>query len=569
MGPDPSDHPSVGLIGNLFNAILDSCVKGSQRITSNEQLRRLRSESERLFLWGDGVSAADGHLDKVLAPSSELYQAALSTLHELGKVANNDLAQAVAPPGPTNPPTETRELQRLLREAGVILNAPNATEDPDCLSDDENGPCSLEDVLDDMATYIDCLMDLSPVLETTLIYPESSFEPTATETTIVDPMEIEPTHTNPAVIDSPGNPPQGDEISQPSLSTVPTSGHTLSLRIDDGSLPSFQAKITLFEDTPEELAINLGPWEVQESDPRRVIWQGSNQGEVLEHYFPSNKSSDLYPHTLHTRHRPYVEPADLERYITFLEPHRIRYVNSEGVCIHDESVNVKYEFTSVESSIQFQGDLRQKDLVDFYDTDVVWTNIHGRTDSFGNVRGVATIQRLKLWRDRLTGLHSLSIYQNRFSRQYRNYNLKDFHVEITHIDDKSKQLRLETLNQDGGSGRRPIAAYWAQPQRRRNHSSESRLSTQPADDMRYLAIQFSDHGAYRRFRETWLYCQGDSMPQYQLTLSNQFELPSEWHEGDSAFLGPGPPNLTDATGSSSRQEQPRWVCGNEDHDVID
>ncbi|RTE83901.1 hypothetical protein BHE90_001478 [Fusarium euwallaceae] len=391
MGPDPPDHPSVGLIGNLFKAILDSCVKASQIITSTKQLRRLRSESERLFLWGDGISAADGHLDKVLAPSSELYQAVLSTLHELGKVANNDLAQAVAPSEPANPPTETRELQRLLREAGVILNAPNATENPDCFSDDENGPCSLEDVLDDMEAYIDCLMDLSLALEDTLIYPESSFEPTATETTIVDPMEIEPTHTNPVVIDSPGNPHQGDEISQPFLSTVPTGGHTLSLGIDDGSLPSFQAKITLFEDTPKELAINLGPWEVQESDPRRVIWQGSNQGEVLEHYFPSDKPSYLHTYTLHTRHRPHVEPADPQRYITFLEPHRIRYINDEGVCIHDESINAKYEFTSVESSIQFQGDLRRKGLVDFYDTDVAWANNHGRTDIFGNVKGVATL----------------------------------------------------------------------------------------------------------------------------------------------------------------------------------
>ncbi|RSL53524.1 hypothetical protein CEP51_014875 [Fusarium floridanum] len=354
-------------------------------------IHQLACESERLFLWGDGISAADGHLDKVLAPSSELYQAVLSTLHELGKVANNDLAQAVAPSGPAGPPTETRELQRLLTEASVILNAPNATEDPDCLSDNENGPCTLEDVLDDMATYIDCLMDLSLALDNTLIYPESSFEPTATETTIVDPMEIEPTHTNPAVIDSPGNPPQGDEISQPSLSTVPTGGHTLSFRIDDGSLPGFQAKITLFEDTPEELAINLGPWEVQESDSRRVIWQGSNQGEVLEHYFPSDKPSYLHTYTLHTRHRPHVEPADPQRYITFLEPHRIRYINDEGVCIHDEFINVKYEFPSVESSFQFYADIRRKDHVEFYDTDVVWTNNHDRTDSFGNVKGVATL----------------------------------------------------------------------------------------------------------------------------------------------------------------------------------
>ena len=31
--------------------------------------------------------------------------------------------------------------------------------------------------------------------------------------------------------------------------------------------------------------VHLGPWEVQsESNERRVIWQGVNQNEILEHY---------------------------------------------------------------------------------------------------------------------------------------------------------------------------------------------------------------------------------------------------------------------------------------------
>ncbi|EEU40662.1 uncharacterized protein NECHADRAFT_32302, partial [Fusarium vanettenii 77-13-4] len=247
----------------------------------------------------------------------------------------------------------------------------------------------------------------------------------------------------------------------------------------------------LFKGTPRECVVHLGPWEVQESKERRVIWQGANQNETLEHYFPSSEPSDLHPHTLHNRHRPYNDPADVERYITFQEPHRIRYINNEGVCMHDEFMDVKYEFSSAESSVQFQGDLRRKDLVDFYDTDVVWTNIHGRTNSFGNVRGVATLQRLKLWRDRLNGLYSLSIHQNNASRQYVNYNLEDFRA-VTMPSDRAKKLRLEALHQDDDNGRRPVTENRRQLGRRGSEASESRLQRRPTDNIRYLAIQFSE-----------------------------------------------------------------------------
>ncbi|KAJ3466145.1 hypothetical protein MRS44_006803 [Fusarium solani] len=466
MGSDPPD----ALIGNLFNVILGSIVNAHRKLTSTEQSRRLRSESERFFLWGDGVSAANGQLDKALPPSSELYQTVLSALYELGKVIDVDLAQVIAPARPADP-ADTRDLRLLLEEARAILGAPNATEDFESLSDDENIPYSLGDALDDMATYIDCLMDLSSPLKT------SSYTPSLFGLSL--------------------------RVEMPRLSspTMPVDGNPLYLETDDSGLPHFQATITLFEGTPRERVVHLGPWEVQESNERRVIWQGANQNEILEHYFPSNDPSDVHPHTLHARHRPYNEPVDMERYLTFQEPHRIRHINGEGVCIHDEFISVKYEFSSVESSMQFQEDARRKDLVDFYDTDVVWTNIHGRTDSFGNVRGVATIQRLKLWRDRFTSLYSLSIYQNKANRQYRDYNLGDFHVEISHRDDRAKRLRLRALLQDGDNGRRPITTNRLQLGRRGNEVSESRLPIQSTDSIRYLAIQFSERTAPKRHDE--------------------------------------------------------------------
>ncbi|KAI8723137.1 hypothetical protein NCS52_00168800 [Fusarium sp. LHS14.1] len=532
MEPNPPDHP---LIDSLFNAILDSCVNAYQRLKPDEQSRRLRSESERLFLWGDGVSA-NGQLSEALPMSSELYQTVLSALYELGKVVDVDLAQVISASRPNDPAADTRELRLLLETAGVILGVPNATEDFESLSDDENGPSKLEDVLDDMAIYINCLMDLSSTLQNVLAYPESiSIEPA-----IIELNEMKPARTSP-----------------PRRLTFGNSNRSYVGLERPHRLPHLQATITLFEGTPRELVVHLGPWEVQESNERRVIWQGVNQDEVLEHYFPSSEPSDLHPHTLHNRHRPYNDPADMERYITFREPHRIRYITGDGVCIHDELIEMKYEFSSAESSVQFQGDLRRKDLVDFYDADVVWTNIHGRTNSFGNVRGVATLQRLKLWRDRLTGLYSLSINQNNASRQYVDYYLKDFHA-VGIPEDRARELQLETLRQNNDKGHRPVTANRLQLGKRGSEASESRLQRRSTDNIRYLAIKFSERAAFRQFIKTWQICKNpdnlSNQPQLSLGEPMPAYLAPEQLPRDAMSSTPGPSNLTETTGSSGRQE---------------
>lgn len=40
----------------------------------------------------------------------------------------------------------------------------------------------------------------------------------------------------------------------------------------------------LFEGTSSEITVYLGPWSVVDSDPRRVVWQCSYAGEILEQY---------------------------------------------------------------------------------------------------------------------------------------------------------------------------------------------------------------------------------------------------------------------------------------------
>lgn len=209
---------------------------------------------------------------------------------------------------------------------------------------------------------------------------------------------------------------------------------------------------------------------------------------------PSDVPSDVFPHTLHSRHRQYHDPSDMERYVTFTEPHRIRYTTDEGVCIHDQYIKIRYEFTSVATSLQFQGDVRRKDLLEFYDVDVVWTNVHGRTDSYGKVKGIGAIQRLKLWRDRYTTYHSLTVLANKTDGSYREYDVHCFEGELRGREDKAKQVRLNVHGRRGsapeGSGRRFSFAQRMRP--RVFSTGNAAAQPEAADvDIRYLCIQFS------------------------------------------------------------------------------
>ena len=203
---------------------------------------------------------------------------------------------------------------------------------------------------------------------------------------------------------------------------------------------------------------------------------------------PSDTPSNIHPHTHHSRHRRYHEPSDMERYVTFQEPHRIRYTTDKGVCIHDDYVRVRYEFTSVDSSKQFQGDLRRRDMVDFYDIDVVWTNIHGRRPGFGSMKGIGVIQRLKMWQDRYTTCHSLSVLASKTDGQYREYEVHHFDREVQIVDEKEKQLQLNV--------RAPRRKSFTQRMRPRQRSTGSVSNTEtstspPPIDIKYLAIQFT------------------------------------------------------------------------------
>lgn len=141
----------------------------------------------------------------------------------------------------------------------------------------------------------------------------------------------------------------------------------------------------------------------------------------------------------------------MELYLSFLEPHRIRYVTNDNTIAHDDHVEARYEFTTTEGSHRLQGDIRGQDLIDHFDFDVIWSDKESRTDSFGSVRGIGAIQRMKMWRDRYTTYHYLTFYANRTDRRYREYLVYSFDAELKNRDDSHRRLRLTVRGRRGSA----------------------------------------------------------------------------------------------------------------------
>lgn len=212
----------------------------------------------------------------------------------------------------------------------------------------------------------------------------------------------------------------------------------------------------------------------------------------------SDHPAEVYPFTLHAQHRRFGDPRDLELYLSFREPQRVRYTTTDGI-LHDEYIEVNYEFTTVDCSAQFQGDIRCQELVDWFDVDVVWSDSHRRTDSYGNVRGLGTIQRLKLWRDRNSATHFLTFFANH-RRRWKDFVVGDFEREFRQRDDRHRRLQLDTRGTRRGSasesvhsqGRRfSASSIFRRSSTSGSYAPASSSASQSATNIRYLGIQFT------------------------------------------------------------------------------
>lgn len=160
------------LLRVILRAFSSFCKDFSKRrLSAKEKAQgaRCQDELERLFLWANAVSIHNGYLDETLSRSSALRSSVLLILVELGNTVCKDLFKSLAPDGDyaVDFQDQRKAVADLQRKALESLqedsqNSVFAVIDP---YDSETSETGLDDVLENITTFNDCLMDLSLALE--------------------------------------------------------------------------------------------------------------------------------------------------------------------------------------------------------------------------------------------------------------------------------------------------------------------------------------------------------------------------------------------------------------------
>ncbi|KAH7002588.1 hypothetical protein EDB80DRAFT_80389 [Ilyonectria destructans] len=177
---EPGDYScSLGIVGSFYGAIFDlfgKLVKAVQlcetsRNAASEAARLYSHELRRLYLWGDGFSVEEGHLDEILTNASELRHNVLSLLFQLSRVLSSEFDRVVGSDKSQlqGLSEDMADLRRMQEQVGLTLQDSSATQmspsaDSDSVSDSRSSDTGQEN-LEDISTYIDCLMDLSQAVE--------------------------------------------------------------------------------------------------------------------------------------------------------------------------------------------------------------------------------------------------------------------------------------------------------------------------------------------------------------------------------------------------------------------
>lgn len=177
---EPGDYScSLGIVGSFYGAIFDlfgKLVKAAQlcetsRNALSETARLYSHELRRLYLWGDGFSVEEGYLDEVLTNASELRHNVLSLLFQLSRVLSSEFDRVVGLDKSQlqDLSEDMADLRRMQEQVGLTLQDSGTTPmspsvDSDSVSDSQSSDMGQEN-LEDISTYIDCLMDLSQAVE--------------------------------------------------------------------------------------------------------------------------------------------------------------------------------------------------------------------------------------------------------------------------------------------------------------------------------------------------------------------------------------------------------------------
>ncbi|KAH6842692.1 hypothetical protein B0I37DRAFT_448126 [Chaetomium sp. MPI-CAGE-AT-0009] len=181
--PEPSDVSSLGLAGSLCEAILNlfipltrHIIREARVLDPESSLSSFSREVERFFLWCQGFSAGNGHLDDILSKSQELRFCILTALYGLGSSIRDGVARFLSEESWAKDPA--RDLQGLLEQTVIALGLSEleALEDEGEEGDVDESAADLsademevDDFTSVITTYIDCLMDSSTALQSPVV----------------------------------------------------------------------------------------------------------------------------------------------------------------------------------------------------------------------------------------------------------------------------------------------------------------------------------------------------------------------------------------------------------------
>ena len=177
-GLDPTSFSDnrLGLAGTLFEScvrLFVDLIRGPvKQALEPHTFQYLQLQAQRFNLWGDGFSASQGELDRILADSDHLRKPVLSFLSALGNTLV-ELARKSDPDGVSNnasssPLRESCEQIEILKDQVSKIIGESVDTDGDEVSSSGSEMSSFDDLnelVEDIKTYVDCFMDLVCTLE--------------------------------------------------------------------------------------------------------------------------------------------------------------------------------------------------------------------------------------------------------------------------------------------------------------------------------------------------------------------------------------------------------------------
>ncbi|KAK4220594.1 hypothetical protein QBC38DRAFT_378670, partial [Podospora fimiseda] len=156
---------------HLFGKLVLACQKTSPPPLPRTLLDKYAAELHRLYAWGDSFATADGELERNLEKDDKalVRSSVLSSLQQLGQSLRGDLLPLVGPHLSSGTTLLTEALDRVDRLEKAINHVEGRDEetgglDKESISEEQMPELNGEEILEDIVTYVDCLMDLYDVL---------------------------------------------------------------------------------------------------------------------------------------------------------------------------------------------------------------------------------------------------------------------------------------------------------------------------------------------------------------------------------------------------------------------